>query len=678
MIQRMLFFCAVLFSGTALFAQEIPVNIIPKPLLVVQEKGFFHLNASTAIIAAPEAVPVADFFSNLLSKGVGVHLSAGRKKRASKNTIQFIVSKDFPDTTKGAYTLRITPEQVIATAKDREGIFYAVQSLRQILPPSIEQQDGKKLKDIRLPAMFIKDAPRFGWRGYMQDVSRTFYGLEVMKKYLDVMALYKLNTLHFHLTDDQGWRIEIKKHPGLTSEKATTFPAKHRQPAERSGYYTQAQLKELIAYAAERNITIVPEIDVPGHCWPIIITYPELGVNKKRDPDYVIPFMDSWSYWGFQFTPNPLDPTKEEVYAFLDDVFAEVAALFPSKYIHFGGDEVVHRLWENEPHVQAFKKARNMKRVEELQSYFVQRVSEIIVKKGKQPIGWNDILADAEHLPNSTAIMAWLGAGAVKKAAEHGFYAVATPTGPMYFDIQQHSRHDGTMADLNYSGPNRLEDVYAYDPHKGLNKQEQQYVLGVQANMWPAVPQEVKDINVQNFPRLLALAETAWTTPGQKNLSDFRQRLSAHYPRLDALKVDYFKEGGYIVGSWQPSQISTAFKTMKWDVTAKVYANGRMQAGFFFTEGSSFLKIRNVRLLKDGEVVAEDVHESLADKFRGIPFKKNMFFYSFKIDSYDPSAQYTLTAEVAGEQSNDSNGNVTFNLSPYKPFEVTEAVKRKN
>lgn len=678
MIQRILFYSVILLSCTGLYAQEVSVHIIPKPLSIVQDKGFFQLGPSTKIISSPEAVPVASLFADMLKRGAGMKLSIQRKAKASKNTIHLIVSKDFPDTVKGAYTLQITPEKVTATARTREGIFYAVQSLRQLLPPAVEKEDGAKLLDIKIPALYIKDAPRFGWRGYMQDVSRTFYGMEVMKKYLDVMALYKLNTLHFHLTDDQGWRIEIKKHPALTSEKTTTFPAKHGQPSERSGYYTQAQLKELIAYAAERNITIVPEIDVPGHCWPIIISYPELGVNKKRDPDYVIPFMDSWSYWGFQFTPNPLDPTKEAVYTFLDDVFSEVAALFPSKYIHFGGDEVVHRLWENEPHVQAFMKARNMKRVEELQSYFVQRVSEIIVKKGKQPIGWNDILADAEHLPNSTAIMAWLGAGAVKKAAQHGFYAVATPTGPMYFDIQQHSRHDGTMADLNYSGPNRLEDVYAYDPHKGLNNHEQQYVLGVQANMWPAVPQEVKDINVQNFPRLLALAETAWSMPSQKDLSDFKERLSFHFPRLDALKVDYFKEGGYIVGNWQPAQISTTFKTLEWDVTASVYANGRAQAGFFFTEGSSFLKVRNVRLLKNGVLVDEDRHEALADKFRGIPFKKNMFFYSLKTDSYDPSAKYTLTAEVAGDKSNDSNGNVTFNLSPYKPFEVTEAVKRKN
>ncbi|MGY0036510.1 family 20 glycosylhydrolase [Pedobacter sp. NJ-S-72] len=337
-----------------------------------------------------------------------------------------------------------------------------------------------------------------------------------------------------------------------------------------------------MAYAKVRNITIVPEIDVPGHCWPIIITHPELGVNTKTSPDYVVSFMDSYNYWGVQFTPNPLDPTKEAVYTFLNDIFGEIADIFPSKYIHFGGDEVVHRLWENEPHIQQFMKEKGMKKVEELQSYFVRRVSAIVAQKGKRPIGWNDILEDAGNLPKNTAIMSWIGRyDAVKNAARYGFYTIACPTDPLYFDITQKDRNDGTMSDLNYGGANTIEDVYQYRPLANLNETEQKFVLGIQANMWPAVPQEVKDMNVQNFPRLLAVAEIGWTSGKDKDLNEFLKRLNANYTRLDTLKVDYYKPGGYIISTWKPGQISTGFRTLNFDVTSKVYTNGSVPGWIF-------------------------------------------------------------------------------------------------
>lgn len=666
----------LLLLTIALKAQHTHINIIPQPVLVKEGKGFYEIKASDKIFWAGEAGPAAELLVSVLQPSTGVPLKTAKHTTAIKKGIILITDKKFADTVAGAYTISVTPAAITARAAGKEGLLNAVQTIRQLLPPDIENTQRVTNKIWKVPVVEITDAPRFGWRGYMQDVSRTFYGMDYMKKYLDVMALYKLNVLHFHLTDDQGWRIEIKKYPELTSAKTTVFHEQHRQPAERSGFYTQQQIKELVAYAAARNITIVPEIDVPGHCWPVILTHPELGVNNITAPDYVFPFIDSWGYWKHQFTPNPLDPTKETVYTFLDNVFTEVAGLFPGRYIHFGGDEVVHRLWENEPHIQAFMQQKGMKKVEELQSYFVQRVSDIIIKKGKLPIGWNDILADAGNLPKSTAIMSWLGGNAVKKAAQNGFYTVATPTGPMYFDITQKDRNDGTMADLNYGGANTIERVYAYNAINGLEKNEEKYVLGVQANMWPAVPQEVKDVNVQNFPRLLALAENAWTKPENKNFTAFKERLAYHYPRLDSLRIDYYRDGGYIIGTWTPEKTDTIFKKTEWDVTHKIYANGRAQAGFFYTAGKAFLKIKNVQLLADGEVIATDAHESIADKFRGIPFKKNMFFYNFTVNNYNPGAKYTLRAEIAGENSNDSNGNITFNMSPFQPFTTVETLKK--
>lgn len=664
---------AMMFAGVNLmYAQDNTISIIPQPASIQKGTGGFLIGPATTIFYNKEAAGTASFLAELLRKPTGYQLPL--KLTTSHNGqhgIYLLINNRFADSTSGAYSLDVTSKAIIVQAKNHIGLFYAIQSLRQLLPPAIENNMVQGNTQWIVPALIIRDAPFYQWRGYMQDVSRTFYGVEIMKKYMDVMALYKMNILHLHLTDDQGWRIEIKKYPELTSTKTTVFDARHGQPAERSGYYTQTDIKELVNYAAKRHITIVPEIDVPGHCWPVILTHPELGVNKTTKPDYVFPFLDSWSYWGFQFTPNPLDPTREEVYTFLDNVFKEVAALFPSSYIHFGGDEVVHRLWENEPHVKAFMKDKGMEKVEELQSYFVQRVSDIIVKKGKRPIGWNDILADADRLPKSTVIMSWLGSKAVTKAAQNQFYTIATPSGPLYFDIQQSSRHDGTMADLNYQGPNTIEAVYNYDPAKGLTEQEKKYILGVQANMWPAVPQEVKDINVQNFPRLLAVSEIGWVAPETKSLPVFLNKVQDHLPRLDALKMDYFKPGGYVAGTWSPKQLDTSFTLIKWEVTPRVYANGRVTAGFFYTEGASFLKVKNVKLLENETVIAEDRHESLADKFRGIPYKKNMFLYHLKVDQYKPRARYFLVADVAGAGGSDSKGNVTFNLSPYQPFKYT-------
>ncbi len=661
-------------------SQQSAINIIPKPASLIANNGFFMLVASTKIYTNKDALPVATFLSVLAKQSTGYKLAITKiETNEVNNGINLIIDKNFADTTKGAYELDITPTKVVAKAADNIGLFYAAQTIRQLLPAAFESTTLVKNIPWQIPALKVKDTPRFQWRGYMKDVSRTFYTVEVIKKYLDIMALYKLNVFHFHLTDDQGWRIEIKKHPELTSTKATVFGETSKQPKERSGFYTQAQIKDILAYANQRFITIVPEIDVPGHCWPMVITNPQLGTNNNLKPDYVISFMDSYSHWGFQYTPNPLDPTKEEVYDFLGDVLKEIAELFPGKYIHFGGDEVRHEFWEKSLSIQSFMKQKGMTKVAQLQSYFVTRVSKIITDNGKSPIGWNDILADASTLPKSTAIMSWLGSGAVKDAAKYGFYVIATPTGPLYFDISQDNVNDGTMVDWNYGGGdgkngkgNTLKKVYAYDPEQGLTDSEKKYVLGVQANLWPAVAQEVKDMNVQNFPRLLAVAEIGWTYPENKDYDNFLTRLSNHYPRLDTLHVDYFKKGGYIIDKWIPSQISTTYKTIEWDVTTNIYANGRCQAGFLYTSGASFLKVKNVKLLENGKEIAIDDHESMADKFRGTPFKKNMFFYILEVTKYNPKAKYMLQADIAGDKSTDSEGNVTFNLSPYQPFIKTK------
>lgn len=644
-------------------------NIIPKPQEITYGEGVFQLDKQTTVSFKNCAVSDVDLFVRQLRQASHFPITL---KNQSNNTIEFVLDKKLDVPNDEGYRLHVSAKKVLVNAKTADGLFNASQSLRQLFSPAIETSNGAVDQSIwTIPAVDIKDYPRYHWRGYMKDVSRTFYDVKTIKKYLDVMALYKMNVFHWHFTDDQGWRIEIKKYPKLTAENATVFHRTEKQPAERSGFYTQEEIKEVVQYAKARNITIVPEIDVPGHSWPTILAYPELGVNKNSYPNHIFPFVSSWGYWGNQFTPNTLDPTKEATYQFLDDVFTEIAGLFPGNYIHFGGDEVRHDLWEKELHVKDFMKQHQIADVKALQSYFVQRVSAIIVQKGKQPIGWNDILADAKNLPKNTAIMSWLGEEAIKEATKDGFKAVATPASHLYFDITQADRNDGTMTDLAYPQVNSLKRVYDFDPSNGLTPAEDQLVLGVQGNMWSAIAQDIKDMNVQNFPRLLAVAEIGWASKSKKDYAEFCRRLDANLPRLDAMRIDYYHTGGYIAGTWSSQDIQEEYTTISFDVTKKIYDNGRAQAGFFFVDGKNFLEIDGVQLLQDGRIVEEDGHHALADKFRGTN-KIKPFYYNFTVKSYDPNAKYEIRARIRGVGGVDSKGNFTFNLSPGIPFNKIE------
>lgn len=664
-----LLFYFIIVGMPATSAQEI--SIIPKPQEISKQSGEFNVNEKTHIKLDGTSETDISLFTKQLRKATSYDLPFTDK--ADKNVIVFQIDSTVELSNNEGYILNISKNKVVAKAKTTKGIFYATQSLRQLLPLAIDNDNKGKTSEWVLPAIRIKDYPRYDWRGYMQDVSRTFYDVEVIKKYLDLMALYKMNTFHWHLTDDQGWRIEIKKYPELTSKLTTQFHRTEDQPSKRSGYYTQDEIKEIVNYAKKRHITIVPEIDVPGHSWPTILAYKNLGVNAKTYPHYVFPFVSSWGYWGNQFTPNTLDPTKEEVYTFLKDIFTEVADLFPGKYIHFGGDEVQHEIWEDNAHVKQFIEDKGLSDVEGLQSYFVQRVSSIIEDLGKTPIGWNDILADDENLPNETAIMSWSGEEGMKKATQKGFDAVATPSSHVYLDITQANRNDGTPSDLAYPNINSIDRIYDYNPSKGLTGNEKEHVLGVQANMWTALAQEVKAMNVQVFPRLLAVSEVGWTLSKHKDFERFKHRLQREEKRLDQLKVAHYTSGGFIVGTWTEEDVGTDedYTELSFDVTDKVYANGHAVAGFLYTAGDSFLEIDQVKLYEDHKLISQDCHHALADDFRGTD-KVKPFYYHLNVEDYKPDKTYTIKAKVRGASGTDSEGNFTFNLNPYKSFTAVE------
>ena len=647
-------------------------TLLPQPKSVQKKDGCFMLNKHTKIYCTDASQATADLFAQYMRSATGYEMPVVVRRRIGSCQDAICFQMKGQKVGDESYSLEVSRQNVLIEAYSEAGLFYGWQTLRQLLPVSFEDPATHHKEGIYpIPAVKVKDAPRYPWRGYMQDVSRTFYSVDVIKKYIDVMSLYKMNVLHLHLTDDQGWRVEIKKYPELTAEKATVYPEEFGLPASYSGYYTQDDIREIVRYAAQRHVEVVPEIDVPGHSWPVLITYPHLAVCSNLYPDFIMPFRETYHVWGNQFTPNTLDPTNEAVYQFLDDVLSELVELFPSKYIHFGGDEVRHQVWQGQPHIENFMKEHNMKKLEEVQSYFVQRISSIIREKGRQPMGWNDILSDAENLPKETAIMSWIGSDAVKKAAQYGFMTVATPSTNAYFDIRQGDRNDGLLADLSYEHKISLEDVYGYDPDGGLTDKEKKCIMGIQANQWPAVPQEVKDINVQNFPRLLAIAEVGWNVDKNKDYPAFKTRLDGQLPRLDALKVDYYRPGGHVIAQWTPENIKRQYTTMEFDVTRKVYTEGRAMAGLFYTHGKNFLNIRRMQLLEDGVVIAEDGHRGFADDTRATGARKN-YLYFLHVKKYNPDAKYTLRVEASGYNGTDSYGNVIFSLSPYKPFSAVE------
>lgn len=663
------------FSIGSVFSQKNDINIIPKPSHLEIQKGVFQLNSKTTIVVTTdekELRAVADFFVELIKPSTGFNIETNNSKNINTaNAIILNINPSLTDLGDEGYKLTVSKSNVLIEAEVSKGLFYGVQSLRQLLPPTIERNTICKTTKWTIPCVTITDKPQFAWRGFMLDVSRTFYGVDVVKKYLDLMSLYKLNVFHLHLTDDQGWRIEIKKYPELTQPKATIFDPQFNEPAERSGFYTQEQLKDLVKYAQERNITIVPEIDLPGHSWPVLITYNELASNSKLYPPYIFSFQASYGIWGSQFTPNILDPTNEKVYEFINNVLDELVTIFPSKYIHFGGDEVNHSIWEKEPKIKSFMQEKGMKSGKELQSYFISRMLDMIKSKGRQAIGWNDILEGDHKKLEGTTIMAWLGENAILESAKNGFYVISAPTGAMYFDITQADRNDGTMTDLAYGHINSLKAVYTHNPSEGLTVEQSKYVLGTHACMWPALAREVKDVNVQLFPRMLALAENGWTLQSIKNFDNFSQRIEKHYPRLDLLKIDYYKKGGYICGAWTAKDLTSNFTTKEWDITKKVYANGRAMAGFYFTKGANYMNIERVDLLENGSVISSDVHVGLADKFRGTN-KTKTFQYNLKVENYKAGAKYSIRAKIKGDKGTDSQGNFTFNLCPYTPFVVVE------
>ena len=532
------------FTFLNLNAQMLPVNLIPQPVEMQQNSGTFTLTKITTIaFNKTEASSVAEMLVQKLNPPTGF----GLKTQSGKmGTIQLNLN-DTPNTQLGkeGYTFESTSKGITVSANQTAGLFYGVQTLLQLLPKEIESKQFISA-NWTISAVKITDYPRFGWRGIMLDVSRNFFTKAEVKKYIDDIARSKYNVFHWHLTDDEGWRIEIKSLPKLTEVGAWRVPRaghfgerempKSGEKATVGGFYTHEDIKEVVKYAQERNVTIVPEIDVPGHSLAAIAAYPEL--STKKDPaSFVNPGAKLSDWYGngtFRMNyENALNPSDEKVYEFLDKVMTEVAALFPSQYIHVGGDECYKGYWSADAGCQALMKKLNIRHVEDLQGYFMNRLEKILAAKGKKLLGWDEIL-EGGISPNAT-VMSWRGVKGGIEAAHLGHDVVMTPTTFAYLDYNQ----GDTSIDPPIYASLRVSKSYSFEPvPEGVDAK---YILGGQGNLWSEQLPNMHYAEYMTYPRAWALSEVYWSPKSAKNWGNFSKRMEAHFDRADVAELGFSK-----------------------------------------------------------------------------------------------------------------------------------------
>jgi hexosaminidase len=537
----LLLLCACNGTEKPMNPAHYSVQVIPMPRSVKVSDGICTIDASTVICCPGEAPPAGlassvevlnQAIGHLLSEPLRVSTAGGPAGPGRGSAI--ILSLEGPVQNDEGYRLGIGPDQVLISAGTPAGIYYAVRTFIQLLP----LKGDKKWRRISLPCLEIEDYPEFRWRGMHLDVSRHFFPADSIKRFIDALAMYKMNVFHWHLTDDQGWRIEIKKYPKLTEIGAwredtrerewsyDQFPVREGKPVY-GGFYTQEEIREIVSYAAERFITIVPEIDVPGHSWAALYAYPQLSCSG-------MPYFHSPSD-PFSFT-DPFCAGNPETYRLLEDVFSEVIGLFPSQYIHLGGDEAKKSPWEGCDKCRKLMDAEGLDGVEQLQSYFISRIGGFINSKGRSYIGWDEILEGG--LPAQAAVMSWRGEEGGIAAAQRGNPVVMVPSRTLYFNSCQ---SDPALEGEPGGHVSSLEDVYGYDPVTGeLSEAESAAILGVQGCLWTEHVQTWYQVEDHLFPRLLALSEIAWNPAGDRSFSEFRGRVVNHFRRLDAAGIHYF------------------------------------------------------------------------------------------------------------------------------------------
>lgn len=505
-------------------AQLQNIQIIPQASEIKNGIGHFTLTKSTIIVLNnAELKQEAEFLNQYLLENYGFSLKIEKSLTVKKNFLLLGLSKEQSQWID-AYKLTVLENSIEIWGDQNAGVFYGLQSLFQLMPLPPQRK-------ISIPSCNISDYARFTWRGMHLDCSRHFFSPEFIKKYIDNLAFYKMNVFHWHLTDDQGWRIEIKKYPLLTEiggyrngSMIGHYRDQKFDTIRYGGYYTQEQIKEIVAYAAARHVTIVPEIEMPGHALAALAAYPQFSCTGKK--------LEVGKRWGVE---EEVYCPSEETFAFLNEVLGEVINLFPGKYIHIGGDEVLKNIWDSSALCQQIMAKEKHQNSHELQSYFIRRIEQMVNARGRQIIGWDEIL-EGGLAPNA-AVMSWRGIEGGIAAAKQKHFVVMTPGGYCYFDHYQGKPEQEPLA---IGGFTPLEKTYSYEPIPDtLNAEEAKYILGAQGNVWTEYIYTEKQVEYMAFPRLIALAEVNWSAKNVKDYQSFYNRLNAQRPLLQYRKINF-------------------------------------------------------------------------------------------------------------------------------------------
>lgn len=576
------FICCFLNVLTSSAQKQLPVALIPEPVKWVRTTGVFVLPKNVTV-----AMPAGDSSAALLRHlNERIGKSTGYTAVASNNgVINFQLAKPAVSVLgREGYQLSVKPSGVSIRANSHAGLFYGLQSLLQLFPAAIESTGLQAGVQWQAPAVDVTDYPRFGWRGLMLDVSRHFFTVAEVKRYIDDMVRYKYNLLHLGLTNDEGWRIEIKSLPRLTEvgawrvNKTGYFgyfsKPEPGEPRDYGGFYTQEDIKELVRYAAERFINILPEINVPAHGLAAIASYPELSCTPEATT-YVVRSGEQIMDWSRGAPPtalvdNTLCPANEKAYEFVDKVLSEVAPLFPFEFIHMGGDEAPHNFWEKNPQILELMKRENLKSMEAVQGYFTKRIEKLVQSKGKKMIGWDEIMEG--NINTSTAIMSWRGVKGGIEAAQKGHQVVMSPTTYAYIDYMQ---ADSAVEPRVYAAL-RLNKSYEFDPAPdGVNAA---FIKGGQANLWTEQIYNLRTAQYMTWPRAMAIAESVWSPKAQKNWPKFFSRAEQHFNRLSAAQT-----------KWAPAVYDPIINVKREGVAVVVQLDKEFDGvDFYYTVDNSF------------------------------------------------------------------------------------------
>lgn len=626
-----------------------PARLTPDSLIITetQDKAFLDQ---------------AGQLQQMLSEGTGLPLPLKPAGQASKKAACIVIKKDPALAARGeeAYSIQSSPSGIILSAADARGIFYAGQSLVQMMPSVFHDRTADKSAvrwNISETPFRIMDYPRFSWRALMIDEARHFFGEKTIKQIIDQMALLKMNILHWHLTDDTGWRIEIKKYPRLTSigskrreSEIGTWNSGKSDGTPHEGFYTQEQIRDIVQYAARRNITIVPEIEMPGHASAAAVAYPFLSL--KTPGEVPTTFIVNTAF----------DPTSEKTYSFLSDVLDEITALFPGRIIHIGGDEVRYdKQWKGVPEIEEFMKKNGMKSYADVQMHFTNRMSGIIAQKGRRMMGWNEIYGHdvngdgggkaGAKLDTNAVIQFWKGNTSLAKNAIRDGHDVIN------------SLHTSTYLDYSY-GSIPLQKAYGFEPvFPGLEEQYHSRVRGLGAQVWTEWISTPERLHYQAFPRACAFAEVGWTPAGKKDFPDFKKRLKAYSERMDLMgikfarnvisqidKSDFFNTPR--IGTWTPATLTR--EEHSFDVTKLVKASGKHTVTLLYDKGAHAIEIESVALYENSREVSRDAHAG-----RSGAHKENI---QYILNAPEPrqGATYTVKAKFKGDGGRDSHGTVYF------------------